>query len=70
MIRLKVAKIFADKETCKTYKVGEMISLPDERAMIAIERGFAEKIADKVEAKVEAETEAKPKRKSAKKKKG
>lgn len=67
MMRLKVVKAFADYViTFKMYGVGEIISLPDDRAVKAIEKGLAVEIAeDKVEAKVE--TEEKPKKKPAKK---
>ena len=40
-MRVKVIKPFADKYTNKMHAVGEIIILPDERASIAIERGFA-----------------------------
>lgn len=70
MMRLKVVKAFADYViTYKTYGVGEIISLPDDRAVKAIEKGLAVEIAeDKVEAKVETkETKAKAPKKPAKK---
>lgn len=69
MMRLKVVKAFADYViTYKTYGVGEIISLPDDRALKAIEKGLAVEIAeDKVEAKVEAKLEEAPKQKPAKK---
>ena len=66
MKSLKVVKAFADKEIkFKMYAVGEIISLPDERALNAIEKGLAVEIAEKVEAK--DETEEEPKKKPAKK---
>lgn len=40
-MRVKVIKPFADKYTHKMHAVGEIMTLPDERASIAIERGFA-----------------------------
>lgn len=69
MMRLKVVKAFADYViTYKTYGVGEIISLPDDRAVKAIEKGLAVEIAEKkVEAKVEAEPKETPKKKPAKK---
>jgi len=69
MMRLKVVKTFADYViTYKTYGVGEIISLPDDRALKAIEKGLAVEIADeKVEAKVETEPKETPKKKPAKK---
>lgn len=69
MMRLKVVKIFADYVIrYKTYGVGEIISLPDDRAVKAIEKGLAVEIADeKVEAKVETEPKETPKKKPAKK---
>ena len=70
MMRLKVVKAFADYViTYKTYGVGEIISLPDDRAVKAIEKGLAVEVADeKVEAKVEAEPKKEaPKKKPAKK---
>lgn len=72
MKKLKVIKTFADKViTYKTYRVGEIISLPDERANDAINKGLAVEVAEtKVEAESEAEVEAKPTRKKAAKKKG
>lgn len=66
MKSLKVVKAFADKEIkFKMYAVGEIISLPDERALNAIEKGLAVEIAEKVEAK--DETKEEPKKKPAKK---
>lgn len=69
MMRLKVVKAFADYViTYKTYGVGEIISLPDDRAVKAIEKGLAVEVADeKVEAKVETEPKETPKKKPAKK---
>lgn len=69
MMKLKVVKVFADYViTYKTYGVGEIISLPDDRAVKAIEKGLAVEIADeKVEAKVETEPKETPKKKPAKK---
>lgn len=69
MMRLKVVKAFADYVTTyKTYKVGETITLPDDRALKAIEKGLAVEIAEKkVEAKVEAEPKETSKKKPAKK---
>lgn len=69
MMKLKVVKAFADYViTYKTYGVGEIISLPDDRAVKAIEKGLAVEIADeKVEAKVETEPKETPKKKPAKK---
>lgn len=65
-MELKVEKTFADKvKPYISYKVGEIITLPDERAKDAIEKGLAvEMVAEKPEAK----EEAKPKKKPAKKK--
>lgn len=60
-MKLKVVSAFADKFTNKMYGVGESISLPDDRASVAIERGLAVEIA---EAKPEKkETKKKPKKK-------
>lgn len=60
-MKLKVVSAFADKYTNKMYGVGESISLPDDRASVAIERGLAVEIA---EAKPEKkETKKKPKKK-------
>jgi topoisomerase IA-like protein len=69
MKSLKVVKAFADKEIkFKMYAVGEIISLPDERALNAIEKGLAVEIAEKVEAKEETEEPTKkPAKKTAKK---
>ena len=69
MKSLKVVKAFADKEIkFKMYVVGEIISLPDERAINAIEKGLAVEIAEKVEAKEETEEpKEEPTRKPAKK---
>lgn len=69
MMNLKVVKAFADYViTYKTYGVGEIISLPDDRAVKAIEKGLAVEVADeKVEAKVETEPKETPKKKPAKK---
>lgn len=69
-MRLKVVKTFADYViTYKTYGVGEIISLPDDRGVKAIEKGLAVEIADE---KVDAEVETKPNvtKKKATKKKG
>ena len=53
---LRVVRTFADKEVkYKMYAVGEIISLPDERAKNAIKKGLAVEIA---EAKVEVKEEA------------
>ena len=69
MKSLRVVKAFADKEIkFKMYAVGEIISLPDERALNAIEKGLAVEIAEKVEAKEETEEPTKkPAKKTAKK---
>ncbi len=64
-MKLKVVSAFADKFTNKMYGVGESISLPDDRASVAIERGLAVEIAAEIaEAKPEKkETKKKPKKK-------
>lgn len=68
MVKLKVSKTFADKETYKMYAVGEIISLPDVRAKDAIKKGLAVEVAEKVEVKAEAkEPKEAPKKKPAKK---
>lgn len=69
MKSLKVVKAFADKEIkYKMYGVGEIISLPDDRALNAINKGLAVEIAEKVEAKEETkEPKEAPKKKPAKK---
>lgn len=67
MVKLKVSKTFADKETYKMYAVGEIISLPDARAKDAIKRGLAVEVAEKVEVKAEAKPTKKPAKKSVKK---
>lgn len=69
MMMLKVVKAFADYVTTyKTYGVGEIISLPDDRALKAIEKGLAVEIAEgKNEAKVETEPKKKTVKKPAKK---
>lgn len=60
-MKLKVVSAFADKYTNKMYGVGEIITLPADRASVAIERGLAVEIA---EAKPEKkETKKKPKKK-------
>jgi hypothetical protein len=60
-MKLKVVSAFADKFTNKMYGVGEIITLPVDRASVAIERGLAVEIA---EAKPEKkETKKKPKKK-------
>jgi len=67
MVKLKVSKTFADKETYKMYAVGEIISLPDVRAKDAIKKGLAVEVAEKVEVKAEAKPTKKPAKKSVKK---
>lgn len=69
MKSLKVVKAFADKEIkFKMYGVGEIISLPDDRALNAIKKGLAVEIAKKIEAKEETEEPTKkPAKKTAKK---
>lgn len=67
MVKLKVSKTFADKETYKMYAVGEIISLPDVRAKDAIKKGLAVEVAEKVEVKAEAKPMKKPAKKSVKK---
>lgn len=72
MKAVKVVKAFADKEIkFKMYAVGETISLPDERALNAIEKGLAieaktkeTKIEEVEESEIpEAKVETKKKRK-------
>lgn len=59
-MRVRVIQTFADKEiTYKMYAVGEIISLPDERALNAIDRGLAVEMAD---AKAEEKKPTKTKR--------
>ena len=68
-MKLKVVRAFVDKvKTYKTYKVGEIIELPDERAKNAIDKGLAVIIADEAdEEKTEIKAEAKPRKKPKKK---
>jgi len=66
MVRLKVVKTFADKETFKMYGVGETVNLPDARASLAIKQGLAVEIVEKAKAETEPKKES---RKPAKKKK-
>ena len=66
-MELKVVRTFADKVTYKMYKVGEIITLPDERAEDAIKKGLAVEVAEKVEAKAEEKPKKKPAKKTAKK---
>lgn len=40
-MKVKVVKPFADKETFRMYKVGQVIDLPDNRASSAVSRGLA-----------------------------
>lgn len=76
-MKLKVVRAFVDKvKTYKTYKVGEIITLPDVRAKDAIAKGLAVEISEETteetseeatEEKTETKAKAKP-RKRAKKK--
>lgn len=52
-MKVKVVKPFADKETFKMYKVGQVIDLPDNRASSAVSRGLVAQIAVKVPKNVE-----------------
>lgn len=61
-MKLKVVSAFADKYTNKMYGVGESISLPDDRASVAIERGLAVEIAEAKPEKKETK-KSKPKKK-------
>ena len=73
MKAVKVVKAFADKEIkFKMYAVGETISLPDERALNAIEKGLAIEVKTKTEEVEETEEipEAKVETKKKRKKKG
>lgn len=76
MKAVKVVKAFADKEIkFKMYAVGETISLPDERALNAIEKGLAIEVKTKETKTEEVEKseeipEAKVETKKKRKKKG
>lgn len=75
MKTVKVVKAFADKEIkFKMYAVGETISLPDERALNAIEKGLAIEVKTKETKTEEVEEteipEAKVETKKKRKKKG
>lgn len=75
MKAVKVVKAFADKEIkFKMYAVGETISLPDERALNAIEKGLAIEVKTKETKTEEVEEkeipEAKVETKKKRKKKG
>lgn len=52
-MKVKVIKPFADKETFKMYKVGQVIDLPDNRASSAVSRGLVAEMAVKVPKNVE-----------------
>lgn len=65
-MKIKVAKAFADAINLKMYKVGEVIDLPDSRAEVAIQRGYAMAETPEKPKKVEKE-EAKPVKKAVKK---
>lgn len=59
-MKVRVVRAFADYEILhKTYGVGEIINLPDDRASKAIEKGLAESVA---EAKIEEKKPTKTKR--------
>lgn len=68
-MKLKVVRAFVDKvKTYKTYKVGEIITLPDERAKNAIAKGLAVAFEEKATEEItETKTEAKPRKKPKKK---
>lgn len=71
MKAVKVVKAFADKEIkFKMYGVGEIISLPDDRALNAIEKGLAVAIETEEVETVEEIPEAKVETKKRRKKKG
>lgn len=67
-MKVKVVKPFADKETFRMYKVGQVIDLPDKRASFAVNRGLVAEMAVKIPVDVETASEAiKTERKAAKK---
>lgn len=67
-MKVKVVKPFADKETFRMYKVGQVIDLPDTRASFAVSRGLVAEMAVKIPKDVETASEApKSVRKTAKK---
>lgn len=67
-MKVKVVKPFADKETFRMYKVGQVIDLPDQRASFAVNRGLVAEMAVKIPVDVETASEAiKTERKAAKK---
>ena len=68
-MKLKVVRAFVDKvKTYKTYKVGEIITLPDVRAKNAIAKGLAVAFEEKATEEItETKTEAKPRKKPKKK---
>ena len=67
-MKVKVVKPFADKETFRMYKVGQVIDLPDNRASFAVNRGLVAEMAVKIPKDVETASEAiKAERKTAKK---
>lgn len=68
-MKLKVVRAFVDKvKTYKTYKVGEIITLPDVRAKDAIAKGLAVAFEEKATEEItETKTEAKPRKKPKKK---
>lgn len=57
-MKVKVVKPFADKETFKMYKVGQVIDLPDNRASFAVSKGLVAEIAVKIPKNVETASEA------------
>jgi hypothetical protein len=63
-MKVKVVKPFADKETFRMYKVGQVIDLPDNRASYAVSRGLVAEMAVKVPKNVETANEA-PEKKTA-----
>lgn len=66
-MKVKVVKPFADKETFKMYKVGQVIDLPDNRASVAVNKGLVAEMAVKVPKDTETANKA-PEKKTAGKK--
>lgn len=67
-MKVKVVKPFADKETFKMYKVGQVIDLPDNRASSAVSRGLVAEMAVKVPKNAETANKV-PEKKTAEEKK-
>lgn len=63
-MEVKVVKPFADKETFKMYKVGQIIDLPNDRASVAVSKGLVAEMAVKIPEEAETANKA-PEKKTA-----